>query len=136
MDVCNAINGSKAAWGMAAICVNLGSRFLIQDVTPLQEKIMSHALFKRFVLFCIIFIATRDVLLAAAITMLVWVILDYALNESSVFCIAPGLCRSHGIGGPTLQTQPAITRAMYAKALSIVRAFHNQYAPVTPPQQL
>lgn len=127
MDICNAINGSKLAWGFAAICVNLGSRYVIQDVTKLQESILSHALFKRFVMFCIVFMSTRDLLLSAAITAIAWVFLGYILNESSAFCLAPGLCRSRGSGGPTGQMQNLVSRQMYAKALDTVTKFQQQH---------
>jgi len=113
MDVCDSINTSKLVWGMAALCVNMGSRFVIQDITPLQERIMQHALFKRLVLFCIIFLSTRDVMLSGAITAFTWVILDHLLNEASAFCLVPGACnRLKTPGGPMLHIRDVLSRRL------------------------
>jgi hypothetical protein len=127
MDICGAINGSKLAWGAAALCVNLGARYLMQDVTPLQERIMTHFVFKRLVLFCIVFLTTRDLLMSAAITALFWILVDHLLNDSSRFCIAPGICRGRGSGGsPTMLAQPVVTRQMYMNAMRTVAMFQRQ----------
>ena len=132
MDICNAINGSKVAWALSAMCVNMGSRFIIQEMTPLQVQVFSHPVFKRIVIFCIVFIATRDILLAAAFALLAWIVLEHILHENSVFCIAPGMCRLAGQGGTTVPVQPVVTRSMYAKALETVRSFdvHRTSRPV------
>lgn len=89
MDVSAALSNNKVTWGLMALCVNLGSRYLLQDVTRAQEAIFNHPLFKRFVLFAIVFLATRDILLAAAITSVACVCLTCFLNEGSRYCIVP-----------------------------------------------
>jgi hypothetical protein len=124
MDICNTINSSKLAWGLAALCANIGSRYVIQDITQAQERVLSHAIFKRFVVFCMIFIATRDVLLSVAITTLAWILLGHILNENSGYCIAPSICRHAPANAtPTSQIQNPVSRQMYGQALDIVRHF-------------
>jgi hypothetical protein len=132
MDVCNLINSSKLAWGVAAVCVNLGSRYIIQDMSVLQQQIFGHLAFKRIAIFCMIFMATRDVLLSIAIAALVCMILEHALNEKSIACIAPGLCKqAPAVTAPTGQMQNILTRQLYARALLAARARAQQQQPST-----
>lgn len=127
MDLCNMINGSKLAWGVAAVCVNLGSRYIIQDMSVLQQQIFGHPAFKRIAIFCMIFMATRDVLLSIAIAALVCMILEHALNEKSIACIAPGMCKqAPAVTAPTGQMQNILTRQLYARALLAARARAQQ----------
>jgi len=144
MDVCATINGSKLLWGLAAISVNLGSRYIIQDMTKLQERVFSHPLFKRFVVFSIIFMATRDVLLSFAIAAFACIVLEHALNERSAGCIVPGVCRSPGgpvVGAngtivpgdrqpPTGHIKDVVTKQMYARAVSLGQKFGTPSEPV------
>lgn len=124
MDVCSALNNSKVAWAISALCINLGSRYLMQDATGLQQAVLSSAVFKRVVVFCIVFMSTRDVLLSATVTAFAWIVLNHLLNEGSAFCIVPGLCASPGSAtssGPAAQVKDPVTRQMYARALDVVR---------------
>ncbi len=129
--MCDAINASKLAWGLSALCVNFGSRFILSDMTPTQERVLASALFKRVVLFCIVFMSTRDVMLSAALTAFAWIVLDHFLHDHSKFCLAsPRDCASSkkaAGGSPTVQIQPMITRQMYHNAIEIVRKFHDQH---------
>jgi hypothetical protein len=84
------LNTSKLLWGATAIVFNLGSRFLITDITPAQQRIFQHPVYKRIVIFCMLFAATRDVLMAAALAGVLIVVLEGLLNETSRFCIIPG----------------------------------------------
>ena len=136
--MCDVINSSKAAWGAAALCVNFGSRFILSDMTPTQEKVLSSAAFKRVVLFCIVFMSTRDVMLSAALTAFAWIVLEHLLHDHSKFCLtssSPHVCKlkakAEGDDGqpaahPLLQTKPLITRQMYHAAMETVRTFHAQ----------
>jgi hypothetical protein len=83
----SAINGSPVAWGVAALVVNLGSRFVTMDLTPAQEAVMRHPLTKRLVIFFMIFLVTRNVAIALIITLGVIMVLEGFANEHSPFNI-------------------------------------------------
>jgi hypothetical protein len=84
------VNSSKLLWGLTSVMLNLGSRFLITDVTPAQQRIFQHPVYKRLVVFCMMFAATRDVLLSVTLSCIVIVLLEGLLNEGSRFCVLPG----------------------------------------------
>jgi hypothetical protein len=83
------INGAKLTWGGAAIVASLGSRFIIGDLTPAQQTVLRHPVFKRAAIFCMLFLPTRDVLLAAALTVVVCAALEHLCNEHSEWCVLP-----------------------------------------------
>lgn len=126
IDAIGSINASKLAWGIAALAVNLGSRFVVQDMTPLQERVLSHMLFRRLVLFSIVFMATRDLLMSAGITVAAFILLDHLLDERSRYCLAPGVCGRPGTSRHTPAPSSTITRQMYMSAIDTIRRFHLQ----------
>ena len=89
------LSSSKLVWGLAAIVASLGSRFVIGDLTPVQQGVMSSKVVRRVVVFAMVFLPTRDVLLSACLTVIILTLLDGLLNERSRFCIMP-MCRTPG----------------------------------------
>jgi hypothetical protein len=93
-DALNAsLSGSKLMWGVAAIVANMGSRFIIGELTPAQQGVLRNPAFKRVALFCMIFMPTRDVLLSVALTVVVSALLEGLLNEGSRYCVLPECLR-------------------------------------------
>ena len=52
------------------ITMNIGARFLIDELTPEQKKIVNTQNFRRFIVFCAFFAATRDLLSAVTLTII------------------------------------------------------------------
>ena len=84
-----AINDNKYVWGVALLLLNIGSRYLATDLGKFHEKILSNDLVKRFVLFALFFVATRDVLIALTLTLVFSVIVYGFLHEKSRFSLVP-----------------------------------------------
>lgn len=96
------VDNSKVLWGCASIVTSLGSRFLVGELTPMQQAVMRHPLAKRLVLVCMFFAATRDLLLSISLAFVASVLLEYLFNEQSDLCllrVAPtpvvGLAKPH-----------------------------------------
>lgn len=94
------LNASKLMWGLAAVVVNIGSRFVVGDLTPLQQRVFSNPLFKRLAIFCMCFMATRDVLVSICLALAVLLVLELLLHEKSRFCLAPGAGCASGKAAP------------------------------------
>ena len=56
--------------GIVMITMNIGARFLIDELTPEQKKIVNTQNFRRFIVFCAFFAATRDLLSAVTLTII------------------------------------------------------------------
>ena len=52
------------------ITMNIGARFLIDELTPDQKKMINTQNFRRFIIFCAFFSATRDLLSAVTLTII------------------------------------------------------------------
>jgi hypothetical protein len=85
----NSLNSNKILIGIAMIMFNIGSKYLIIDISKNQEILLKHVVMRRITLFCIFFVATRDVFTSLILTS-VFVLLAFGLfNEDSKICILP-----------------------------------------------
>ena len=83
------INNSKLFAGCIMILMNIGGKYVSKDVSRAADNILDTKLTRRFLIFCIAFIATRDVISSLIIMLLFIVIFSYFLNENSNYCILP-----------------------------------------------
>ena len=83
----NSVNSNPYFIGIMMLLLNLGGRFLSLEVSKGQEKVLSDPIIRRFLLFVVLFIATRNVLVATGLTVIVIILLGYLLNENSDLCI-------------------------------------------------
>jgi hypothetical protein len=54
--------------GLCIILMNVGTKYVLADITEVHEVFLNSSLFKLIVLFCIFFISTRDVMVACMLT--------------------------------------------------------------------
>ena len=81
------LNNSKYFAGFMMIVLNLGSRFLVNELSETQEQFISNRIFRRFIIFSIAFIATRDVYVSLIITAVFVIIVSNIFNENSKLCV-------------------------------------------------
>ncbi len=79
----NMINMNPYVLGIAYILLNLGGRFMVMSVTPGQEAFLQNIVFRPLLLFAIMFIGTRNMVVAFWLTVVILVVLHYLLNENS-----------------------------------------------------
>ena len=82
-----AFNTNPYFIGVMMLVLNLGGRFLAMDVTKEQEKLFQNPWFRRFIIFTVLFVATRNVAVAAVLTLFVVILFNYLLNENSALYI-------------------------------------------------
>lgn len=76
--------------GMMMLFMNLGGRFLAMEVSKGQEKFFQNPWTRRFLIFTVIFIATRNIFVAFSLSLIVILIVGLLFNEnSSLFILAP-----------------------------------------------
>lgn len=83
------VSANKITWGVASLIVSMGSRFVMGELTPKQQAIFKNPVVKRIVIFCILYMPTRDILLAACLTVVACTLLEHVLNEESPYCALP-----------------------------------------------
>jgi hypothetical protein len=108
------LNNNKYFTGIMMIILNLGSRFLVMELSETQEKMLSNKIIRRFVIFTVVFIATKDIYVSLIITSIFIVLVSGLFNENSKYCIV---------------TKPVITQVTqddYKEALKIVKLYKLQ----------
>lgn len=134
MDAFTLIATNKVFIGVAILIMNMGSRFVIMDIGKMHEKLLSNEIFKKVVIFCMFFVATRDIMTSVILTFAFIVLLDGLLNEKSRFNLIPKSMSggNHSKGPSTSNTGTSITGVptfeQYQDALRVVQNFEKTKA--------
>ena len=81
------INNSKYMAGIAMIVLNIGSKYIIMELSESQEAFMTNKIFRRFAIFTISFIATRDIITSLILTSVFIILVGNVFNENSKYSI-------------------------------------------------
>jgi hypothetical protein len=101
---------SPYAIAAAIFTLNMGSRFLPFEVTKGQEKFLNQPIIRRFVIFVIFFVATRNIVTAAWLAVVTILCLGYLFNENSSLYIFGASQSDNDIGaGKSLGDTLALT---------------------------
>ena len=64
------MSSNKYFIGFIMIIINIGSRFLLDELTPSQKKFINKPLIRRIVIFCIFYMATKDLMVSVTLTII------------------------------------------------------------------
>jgi hypothetical protein len=109
------LNNSKYFAAMMMLLLNLGSRYISMELSQLHEDFLSNTFIRRFLVFTVVFIATRDIKVALISTAIFIVIVSGIFNEDSKYCILP-----------MVSDPRKITKQEYHYAQSILEKYHKQ----------
>ena len=115
-NIANSLNQSKYFAGIMMILLNLGSRFLISELSETQEQFLNNVIIRRFAVFTMAFIATRDVIVALTLTGVFILLVSNLFNENSNYCI---------IGKPK-RLFKTISKEDFDKAKKIIELYQLQ----------
>jgi len=69
------------------LILNLGGRFIAMEITKEQEKFFQNPYVRRFLIFTVLFVATRNIWVSFWSTVVIILFLGYLLNENSSLCL-------------------------------------------------
>jgi hypothetical protein len=98
------INTSPVFTGLMMLCMNLGGRFLPFEISKNQEAVLQHPYFRRFMIFVLLFMATRNIIMAGWMSLIIILLIGYFFNENSSLCIWRG-----GMNGSTCSIKEGFT---------------------------
>ena len=98
-NVFSTLNNSKYFLAIMMIMLQIGSKYIEQDVSNLQKKFLSATFFKRFMIFTICFIATKDVALSLIVTASFIIIVMGLFHEESPVNILPSYLKEYDTDG-------------------------------------
>jgi hypothetical protein len=81
--ILNSLNTNPYFIGTMMLMLNLGGRFLQLEISKGQEKFFQQVWVRRILVFTVIFVATRNVLVALFMSIIVLALLSFLFNENS-----------------------------------------------------
>ena len=81
--IANSLNTNPYFIGTMMLMLNLGGRFLGMEISKGQEKFFQQVWVRLILIFTVIFVATRNVLVALFMSIIVLVLLSFLFNENS-----------------------------------------------------
>lgn len=116
--------------GVMMLFLNLGGRFLIMEVSKEQEKFFQNPWVRRFLIFTVLFVATRNILVAFVLTLFVVLTLGYLFNENSALCIFKGGKAASKCADEKKSQGPALTM----EEQEILRRLNEKQMRLSKPQ--
>lgn len=84
------VNSNSYLIGILYLFLNLGGRFLSLELTKQQEAFLSKPYMRPFILFSVLFIATRNIAVAFWTTLGLLSVIWIFANENHALCLIPG----------------------------------------------
>ena len=83
------LSSNKYILGLMILLINLGARYIGNELNEFSHKVLNHKYARRFLIFLVIWMGTRDLLTAFVITSVFILLSNTILNEHSTYCILP-----------------------------------------------
>lgn len=84
-----ALNNSKFFAGVIMLIMNIGSKYITLELSKSQEDYVKYTLGRQILVFAILWMGTRDIVVALILTCVFIVFADYLLNDNSKYCVIP-----------------------------------------------
>jgi hypothetical protein len=107
------LGSNKYMLGLMILLINLGARYVSNELSEFMHKVLNHKFARRFLIFLIIWMGTRDLVVAFVITTCFILLTITLFNENSSLCILPN------------KTGNNITREEYELAKAIVEKYEK-----------
>lgn len=69
------------------LLLNLGGRFIALEMTKSQEQFFQNPWIRRLLIFTVLFVGTRNVMVAFWMTLMIVLLIGYLFNENSSLCL-------------------------------------------------
>ena len=83
------LSGNKYMLGLMILLINLGARYIGNEVGDFMHKVLNHKFARRFLIFLVLWMGTRELGVAGVITIGFILLVNTVFNENSRFCILP-----------------------------------------------
>jgi hypothetical protein len=88
-DLVKPINDNKFILAIMMMFLNISSRYVDFGLSKAQEHALRNSIAREILVFTVMFVGTRDIIIAAIVTFIFFVSKEYLLNEDSKFCLIP-----------------------------------------------
>lgn len=95
MEFLQSLNQNMYLSAFSMLMLNLGSRYIVMDISKAQETLLKSAVVRRLTVFCIFYMATRDILWSLGFTLLFVLVTACFFHEESKYCLLPSAFRKN-----------------------------------------
>ena len=107
--------------GISIILMNIGGSSISKEIPEYIEEIFDTPILRRFFIFILVLIYTKDVGTSIFVTLLFIIIFSYLLNKRSKYCI---------LSEAMINQEPKITKTEAFQAINILSKFIKTYQPI------
>tara|TARA_Y100000817_G_C16805020_1_gene521469 strand:- start:528 stop:809 length:282 start_codon:yes stop_codon:yes gene_type:complete len=72
---------NKYLLGIIMIAINIGARFIIEDLTPEQKELVNNHITRKIIAFLIFYMATKDILASITLTVIYILFMSDLISE-------------------------------------------------------
>jgi len=83
----NTLNESKYFAGVAMLVLNIGTKYISIELSDSQEELLKNTLVRRFGIFTIFWIGTKDIIVSLVLTTVFIIFVSNIFNENSPYCL-------------------------------------------------
>jgi hypothetical protein len=83
------LSSNKYILGLMILLINLGARYIGNELNEFSHKVLNHKFARRFLIFLVIWMGCRDLVVSLIITTCFILLSNTLLNEQSTYCILP-----------------------------------------------
>lgn len=112
------LGSNKYILGLMILLINLGARYIGNEVSEFMHKVLNHKFARRFLIFLVIWMGTRDLIVAFVITAGFILLVNTLFNENSQFCILPA------------KNDSGITKEEYDLAKQLIAKYEMSNPPI------
>jgi hypothetical protein len=85
----NSLNQNAYFSGIMMILLNIGSKYVVMEISDTQEQFLSNIIVRRLLVFTVFFTATRDIYTSFILSAIFVIFVSGLFNEKSQYCILP-----------------------------------------------
>ena len=85
----NSLNQNAYFSGIMMILLNIGSKYVVMEISDTQEQFLSNIIVRRLLVFTVFFTATRDIYTSFILSAIFIIFVSGLFNEKSKYCILP-----------------------------------------------
>ncbi len=125
--ILNNIATSKIFNGFIMTYMNIGGKYLgLELPTTLDLLFAKYQILRYIVIFCICFMATRDIKFAILLALMFIIIIKFVLNETSVFCLVKNIKKENDEKNKEQNKEKPVTKQDFESAKEIIHKYlHN-----------
>ena len=82
-DSINNMNENKLFIGLMVITVTIGGRFIVDELNDNQKKMINSKVIRRVFVFCVFFMATRDICTSLMLTIIFALVMISLINDDN-----------------------------------------------------